>query len=293
MTVTPLPGVKPDRLLAVLEQVHDHLGNKTGAVTGTSQRFAAYIQWANDSVGLLRKLVGPNDLESLVLTRRYWVLQDKATIDGGPLAYLLNTAIDEQLSLLQEAVNDLRLQIARWSHPGWLVVADTSVYIRHEDKLRDLVFSRILPSRHEPVHLLVPILVVDELDGLKQSKDKHVRWRAGHSLGVIDELQPEADFVGELRPADFSTVDEGGIPSGQVTIQVVLDPPAHSRLPIEDDEIVDRAVAFQTLASRPVTLLTFDTGMSTRARFAGLRVTKLTSDKDDHKGERGLGVASG
>src|SRR5437763_1819252 len=113
MTIAPLPGVKPDRLLVVLEQVHDDLGNNTGAVTGTSQRFAAYIRWANESARVLRTLVGPNDLESLVLTRSYWLLQDKADIGGGPLAYLLNTAIDQQLSLLQEEVDDLRQQIAR------------------------------------------------------------------------------------------------------------------------------------------------------------------------------------
>ena len=36
-----------------------------------------------------------------------------------------------------------------------------------------------------PVTVLVPIVIVDELDGLKHSKDKHVRWRAGYTLAVL------------------------------------------------------------------------------------------------------------
>jgi hypothetical protein len=28
--------------------------------------------------------------------------------------------------------------------------------------------------------------VIDELDGLKKSKDPHTRWRAAHTLAVLD-----------------------------------------------------------------------------------------------------------
>jgi hypothetical protein len=50
----------------------------------------------------------------------------------------------------------------------------------------------------------------------------------------------------------------------EVTIELVFDPPGHTRLPINDDEIIDRALAIATLADRNVTLLTYDTGQSTR-----------------------------
>jgi len=49
----------------------------------------------------------------------------------------------------------------------------------------------------------------------------------------------------------------------------------HVRLPITDDEIIDRVLAVQPLAGRKITLLTYDTGQSTRARNAGLQVRKL------------------
>ncbi len=65
---------------------------------------------------------------------------------------------------------------------------------------------------------------------------------------------------------------------GEVTIELVFDPPEHVRLRGNDDEIIDRALAVEPLADRKVTLLTYDTGQSTRARNAGLRVVKLSQD---------------
>jgi hypothetical protein len=62
---------------------------------------------------------------------------------------------------------------------------------------------------------------------------------------------------------------------------------------LNDDEIVDRAVAVQRLAERQVTLVTYDTGMSTRGRNAGLKVAKLTEDigpeptEGESRGRRG------
>jgi hypothetical protein len=50
------------------------------------------------------------------------------------------------------------------------------------------------------------------------------------------------------------------------------------RLPTSDDEIVDRARSVEPLADRKVTLLTYDTGQSTRAHNAGLQVVKLSQE---------------
>jgi hypothetical protein len=69
----------------------------------------------------------------------------------------------------------------------------------------------------------------------------------------------------------------GGIQRSDATIELVFDPPGHVRLPINDDEITDRALAIGPLADRKVTLLTYDTGQSTRARNAGPEVVKLSN----------------
>jgi len=181
------------------------------------------------------------------------------------------------------AVKDLEEQIGRWARPGRFVVADTSFYIQHPDKLEEVNFRPLLEIWEDPVRLVVPIIVVDELDGLKKSGQE--RWRAGYTLAVIDRILANPPGPAELAPEDFSALGTGGIPRGAVTMELVFDPPGHIRLPINDDEIIDRVLAIQTLAGREVTLLTYDTGQSTRARAAGLRARKLTQPEKSETGK--------
>ena len=281
MLVTPIPTADRRRLLDVLRDVENRLGNVWNA-TGSPERFTAYLQWASESVGQLTNLLDPRDLERLVLTRRYWLLQDKASLDGRPLTYLLDTAISEQQAGLGIATDALARQIERWSGPEHFVVADTNFFIEYPDKLEDLDLPAVLNTRADPVHLVLPILVVDELDALKRSSKSHVRWRAAHTLAVIDRILATNKYGGQLRAADWSRVDnDGGLPSGSVTLEVVLDPPGHVRLDRPDDELVERARVIQALASRPVTLITYDTGQATRIRFTELTLMKLRPQQLD------------
>lgn len=84
--------------------------------------------------------------------------------------------------------------------------------------------------------------------------------------------------------ADGAMVGMVGLASKEsgFTIEIVFDPPGHVRLPI--NEIIDRILAIQPLADRPVMLVTYDTGQSTRARATGVDVKKLTRPDDVHSG---------
>ncbi|HET9256168.1 MAG TPA: hypothetical protein VFO16_13340 [Pseudonocardiaceae bacterium] len=119
---------------------------------------------------------------------------------------------------------------------------------------------------------------MDELDRLKDTKNHQVRWRTGYTLSVLDRVCGQVIGPARLREADFSALDHGGILRGEVTIEIVADPPGHRRMPINDDEIITRAKSFEPLAGRSITLLTFDTSQATRARKANLAVRKLTKD---------------
>ena len=52
------------------------------------------------------------------------------------------------------------------------------------------------------------------------------------------------------------------------------------RLPDTDDQIIDRALGAEPLANRKVTLLTYDTGQSMRARNAGLLAVRILATAD-------------
>jgi predicted ribonuclease YlaK len=194
---------------------------------------------------------------------------------------LLSTELDQRTAAFEAAHTALDTQIKYWSQPGCFVVLDTSVYITHPDKLEDTDFAALLDVRGEPVHILVPIVVVDELDGLKKRGQRNVPWRASYTLAVLDRVLAGTTGAARLREEDFSALRTGGLPRGEVTIEVLLDPPGHVRLPINDDEIIDRALTAQPLTGRALTLVTYDTGQSIRARSAGLRVRKLTIEIGD------------
>ena len=104
---------------------------------------------------------------------------------------------------------------------------------------------------------------------------------------MIDRVFASSTGPAQLTPEDFTVLGSGGLPRGEVTMELVFDPPGHVRLPINDDEIIDRALAIQRAAGRDVTLLTYDTSQSTRARTAGLPVRKLTQATKAEPGATG------
>lgn len=102
-----------------------------------------------------------------------------------------------------------------------------------------------------------------------------VRWRAGHTLGVLDELPQHPRTPAMVRMGER---DDSGLSRGGVLVEVFLDQPGRERLPNADDEIIERACAIALYAGRPVRLVTMDTGMAMRGRSAGLRVHKVPRD---------------
>jgi hypothetical protein len=276
--VNPRPGVDRRHLREALRRVQTEVRNvRDGDV---DDRPSAYIRWAHNSVKVLAKQISAADLDRLILTRRYWVLQS-LSVRTESFDNLIDLELDERVADLEDACNAFERQINLWASLDEFVVADTSFYIQHPNKLEEVDLAGLLNVPEKSVHLLVPIIVVDELDGLKQSKDRHVRWRAGYTLAVFDRLFSRfTDRPAQLRAPDASVQATSGRRQGEVTVELVFDPPGHVRLPINDDEIVDRVLNIWPVAARDITLLTFDTSQSLRARAVGLRVLKIPHDDD-------------
>jgi hypothetical protein len=238
-----------------------------------------YLEWVTDATQLLHDQVSGRDIDRLIQTRRYYALLEACgTLAGTSQEPLVNGLVSQELSEriteLNAAVKELREHMTRWDGP-WLAVADSSFYLNSPQPFADTNFHKVmrLPS-DEQILLLFPIAVVDELDRLKETGREHPRWRAAHTLGRLDE----AITSGVRGTLHAQAPGEGQAVRGQVTVEIVLDPPGHVRLPIEDDEIIDRAATVGLIADRDVRLLTCDTGQATRGRMAGLTVTKLPSE---------------
>jgi PIN domain-containing protein len=285
MLVTPYPGANRDDVLSTLRDLKSAAQN-AGNVHGPAQdHLTSYLEWATNSVQMLEHRISAADIDRLVLTRGYdRLLAAAGTLTGADMSTqrvlngLVSHELQQRAQALDAAIQDLDAQIRRWPQDAAFAVADTSVYIEHDDKLRDLDFAALLPEAWPPklVMVIVPVIVLDELDGLKlRGGDALRRWRASYTLAVIEDLFSGPGPRGILRqPAADGT-------RRAVFMDILFDPPRHERLPINDDEIIDRALAAQGLAGAPVTLLTFDTSQAARARNAGLAVNKLAKPLGD------------
>lgn len=264
MLVTPIPGVHRDNVLQALRSVHTAAGNIDGRVYSNAyDRLLAYLQWANESERLLTSQISARDIDRLVRTRTHQTMLDgvghlAGTIQQRLVNGIVSLEIAQRVAALADAAQALQDQMERWPIELTLLVPDSSFYIQHDTKFEDTDVAGLVET--DPVRVLFPMAVVDELDRLKESKDRQARWRAGHTLAVLDRL------------LDGATAD------APHDVEVLPDPPGHTRLPITDDEIIDRALAVQAIAAGPVQLVTYDTGQALRAKQAGLPVRKLRTD---------------
>lgn len=291
MLITPRPGADRKYIRRLLAEAHTNALNLRLPEANAYKRLLRYLNWATDTASVLRSQVSAKDIDTLVFTSRYQVLLAKCgTLAGTAQERLVNGLVDleitERVQAFEEAQAALDAQIGRWNGPEWFVVADSSFYIHNPIKLADVDLHKVLglPSG-EHIRLLFPMVVVDELDALKEGASNRLAG-APHTLGLLDQILDGSTF-GILHRQELISHD--GEVRGEVNMEIVLDPPGHVRLPITDDEIIDRAVAIQSLAARRVRLLTCDTGQHTRGRAAGLEVTKIpTKDPGPEPGWEAL-----
>jgi hypothetical protein len=280
MLITPRPGAHHNNIRQALNNVHTAAKNLPGSSHNAFASLLKYLQWATESANILRSQISARDLDNLIFTPRYQtLLASCGTLAGTDQQYLVRGLVDlevtERVEALEAAIADFEAQTSNWGGRELLVVADSSFYCHNPECLRDADLHQILGvASATRIRLLFPIVVVDELDGLKEAGKQQARWRAPHTLGLLDEVL-RGDTFGVWRP-EVADSRSGNV-QGRISMEIVLDQPGHVRLPIADDEIIDRAVAIQALAGRPVRLLTCDTGQHTRGCAAGLKVTKVAT----------------
>jgi hypothetical protein len=189
--------VAGEQLQKTLREQHSAVLNVWSGHQGPAQdRLHAYLEWATSAVQHLGNQIIRADLDRLVLTPGYERLLSVAgrltSFEVGTqrvLNGMLSLELQQRVAAFEAAYKVLDEQIHRWSRLGAFLVADTTVFIEHENKLEELDLAAIADAEDDlaPVHLFVPIVVVDELTGLKDKADKpYKRWRAGYTLAVFD-----------------------------------------------------------------------------------------------------------
>lgn len=167
--------------------------------------------------------------------------------------------VDLELSACRDALQDAigafdRIVARRGAHRGALVVADTNVYLHHPLPFHEIDWTGLVPGAGSAgIHLVIPLVVIDELDRQEQGESKKhvvgggkelVRTRARTTIRTLEDKFGDPGWIATVRP---------GAPP--VAAELFFDPLGHVRLPSADAEIVDRACEVRDLYGGPVTVV--------------------------------------
>jgi len=171
-----------------------------------------------------------------------------------------------------------RLQAA----PTTIAVLDTNVLMMDHSRLTEMPWHQLSETRDmQLVRVIIPIIVVDELDALKRSSGEMRIGGKGIPRRTVARQALRTVSGMFQQPSDVYSFDQSddALIRRPVTIELLMDAPFHKRLSSPDAEIRDRALSLKPYAQRTV-LVTYDLGNQFSAEAIGLATRRLT-DADD------------
>jgi hypothetical protein len=273
-----LPGMDAARAIEVVT----HQRNAVHSLNDKDfEAVRLYVEWVSTTSTVLRGLVDETDIADLLFTRGYDRLLDvfNSSHRDGELTIttkrVVNTLVQQELAeqriAFDRIIERLRYESVKWSDrggPGRILVPDTNFYLHHEGLFGESNFIESLRQQSGGIRIVIPILIIEELDKHKFGTEE-VRSRARQTIKTINERFDSPNSIALLADGPDGSLN------GAAIAELLLDLPGHRRQPRNDDEIRDRALAIQIVSGRPVTIATFDLGMSLAARLLGLDVLKL------------------
>lgn len=287
------PGTSAPAAIAALEGASRAASNVLGAGGVPVDRLNAYRPWSSQQIRSLSAHLTASSIDELIATGRYWVLQtlEPAAYGLPALGDLVDLELTACVAALDEAAQTLKTQADAWSEwrgsgipgaPFHAVVLDTNVLLRHADELIEIEWNRglnIFP--HYAIALGVPMVVVEELDRLKDSNasmfidgEKHAtRTLARLALKSLDRIF-QGGYMSSLIRHRGTT---GANSFADLHAVLTVDDLSHSRLGDADLEIIDQALRLRPFTA-DVALATYDQSMIFRARSAGLKAFRPTDE---------------
>lgn len=221
-----------------------------------------YFTWVTIAANMLANHLQRAQLEQLLHTRHYWAFRQT----NGDQQWLPRQVRDE-LYARRQAIRALAAEAEaladHWRVPGVIVVPDTNMLLHTTDLFDELDWLTALDI-DDSVHLVIPMVVVDQLDSLKRNKQIPIRSRARQTGKRLEVLLSTSDRAVLSQP----NPDTGG---PVTTVEVLVDPLDHTRLEDSDSEIVDRARYLNDVTSKTVLIATWDNIMRFRAKAAGIK----------------------
>lgn len=170
---------------------------------------------------------------------------------------LVSTEVDRQVTALNRLVAKLEGLQTLIDREGQPIILDTNV-LMHYQRPDEVNWPPIIGTR-EAVRIVLPVLIIEELDNKKYTGSDKMAARANNAIKAL------RDYGKDLRPGRCAVFEGAG-----ATLEVWLDDPNHRRKTNPDAELLDRALLLQRVLGRSVTVVSGDLGMQLRADSHGL-----------------------
>lgn len=263
------PGGIEEAIQAV-GQVQSELDNTASGPA--TQRLVTMIRWVDNwASGQLGNHFPPTEQLFALLDETHYRLVTAQQMPELQLNSLLNREWKTWDARLSQVIDELRKACAFTTHPGRIVVPDTSAL------MEGILFTEYdwhaldASLASGPVRIVIPVLVVEELDGHMHSRDRHRKTAAKEVLRLLWALHRKAP----TEPAPLPQ-------AADVTIEILIDSDLHQRRENNDGEIIDQALSIQELAGQPVILATCDYNQAYRAAVPSL-MTALMPRRDEQE----------
>lgn len=265
-------GVTVDVAVKVLDDIISRSQDPYNEQFSTIDRKrTVYLNWVSSAQAQLRSIFADSELELSMLERGYWHICN-AVAASNPLGRLINEEIEFQAGYanihgdaggrLGEARNRLVRIAALGNRPGKIYILDTNALLHYT---RFDQFDWVSRLGSPQVRLIIPIVVIDELDAKKYARREEFRDRARELLTLIDGYATQSGD-------GYAQISDG------VTLEVLPDGEGHIRAPSPDQEILERCEFIRQITGRTVTQITGDSGARISARSRGIEVFKLSQD---------------
>lgn len=255
-------GAEVDAAVRTLREQSMHARNVAsgGAGLPLADHVNRYLEWVRMAEGQLRNHFEDPLTWQELHSPYYWRIRDLRDDSPRP-AELLGDEARRQAERL-ERLGDSLSKVKKWVEraPGVLAVLDTHVLL-HFVPPEQVNWSEVLTA--DPVRLVIPLRVVEELDEKKYNAREDLADRARRLLSRLRAHATEADQSPiELRRG--------------VVLDFYLDVEPRRRTLDADQEVLETCARLMS-AGADVRLVTDDAGLELRARGIDIQVQAMPS----------------
>ncbi|WP_304454763.1 PIN domain-containing protein [Nocardiopsis sp. YSL2] len=228
-----------------------------------------YLIWSERAESELKLIYQDREASHKLHSERYWQIRAMSDSTHRPHS-LIRLEIEDQIDFISELVDQIEhyRKILAVDETESLILLDTNVLV-HGKPFEMVDWQELTNSKS--ACLLFPLVVIDELDKLKDTKQHKARV----PLSSLDHLTSNIDAFQRIKARN------------RVDIQITNEPLEHTRLLRVDDEIVRQASYFQAATGNTVKIITRDRGMKFRAAASGLSAEILPRELERSQQQEG------